>query len=107
MRTGACIVVHVSNDGLVPLALGTGGAGTVSAMQIQAALTHEPDAPFIVESVELDDPRPDEILVRIAAAGVCHTDLSVKASWPAASGPLVLGHEGLAWSSGSARPSRR
>jgi len=63
-------------------------------MQIHAALTHDPTAPFVLEPVELDDPRDDEILVRVVAAGICHTDLGVKASWPAASGPLVLGHEG-------------
>ena len=63
-------------------------------MQIHAALTHDPAAPFVLEPVELDDPREDEILVRVVAAGICHTDLGVKASWPAARGPLVLGHEG-------------
>ena len=63
-------------------------------MQIHAALTHDPAAPFVLEPVELDDPRDDEILVRVVAAGICHTDLGVKAAWPAASGPLVLGHEG-------------
>ncbi len=63
-------------------------------MEIRAALTHAPDAPFSIESVELDAPRDDEILVRIVAAGICHTDLTVKASWPAESGPIVLGHEG-------------
>jgi aryl-alcohol dehydrogenase len=63
-------------------------------VQIHAALTRDPDAPFEIGSVELDDPREDEVLVRMVAVGVCHTDLGVKASWPAASGPLVLGHEG-------------
>ena len=63
-------------------------------MQIQAALSHAPEAQFVVEPVALDDPREDEILVRMVAVGVCHTDLGVKANWPAESGPLVLGHEG-------------
>jgi aryl-alcohol dehydrogenase len=63
-------------------------------MEIRAALTYEPDAPFEIQDVELDDPRDDEILVRMVAAGICHTDLGVKASWPASAGPLVLGHEG-------------
>ena len=44
--------------------------------------------------MELDEPRDDEVLVRIVAAGICHTDLGVKQSWPADAGPLVLGHEG-------------
>ncbi|MEA2312017.1 MAG: aryl-alcohol dehydrogenase [Solirubrobacteraceae bacterium] len=63
-------------------------------MRITAALTYAPDAPFELREVELDEPRDDEILVRMVAAGICHTDLGVKASWPADAGPLVLGHEG-------------
>ena len=60
-------------------------------MQITAALSRSPDAPFTLESVDLDGPRPDEVLVRIHATGVCHTDLTFKARIP---GPAVLGHEG-------------
>lgn len=71
-----------------------GRVETSIGMQIQAALTYEPAAPFVLEPVELDDPRDDEILIRILAAGVCHTDLGVKASWPADKPPVVLGHEG-------------
>jgi aryl-alcohol dehydrogenase len=63
-------------------------------MRIQAALTYAPDAPFEIAEVELDEPRDDEILVRMVAAGICHTDLGVKQAWPQDSGPLVLGHEG-------------
>jgi aryl-alcohol dehydrogenase len=63
-------------------------------MEITAALTTAPDAPFELAEVELDEPRDDEILVRMVAAGICHTDLGVKAAWPADAGPLVLGHEG-------------
>lgn len=47
-----------------------------------------------VETVELDDPRPTEIVVEIAGCGVCHTDLSFRdGSWPYPM-PAVLGHEG-------------
>src|SRR5262245_28927598 len=63
-------------------------------MQIRAALTHAPDEPFEITEVELDEPRADEVLVRVVAAGICHTDLGVKQTWPADAGPLVLGHEG-------------
>ncbi len=63
-------------------------------MQIHAAISYAPTAPFAIEPIDLDDPRDDEILVRMVAAGICHTDLGVKASWPADKGPLVLGHEG-------------
>lgn len=60
-------------------------------MQITAAVSRSPDAPFTLEPVDLDDPRPDEVLVRVHASGVCHTDLTFKSRIP---GPAVLGHEG-------------
>jgi aryl-alcohol dehydrogenase len=60
-------------------------------MEITAALSRSPDSPFTLESVELDDPRSDEVLVRIHATGLCHTDLTSKSRIP---GPAVLGHEG-------------
>ena len=40
-----------------------------------AAVVREPSAPFLVETLELSDPRPDEVGVRIVAAGMCQTDL--------------------------------
>jgi aryl-alcohol dehydrogenase len=63
-------------------------------MLIRAALTYAPDKPFEIQEVELEAPREDEVLVRLVGAGICHTDLGVKAEWPAELGPLVLGHEG-------------
>jgi aryl-alcohol dehydrogenase len=60
-------------------------------MQITAALSRSPASPFTLESVDLDEPRPDEVLVRIHATGVCHTDLTFKSRVP---GPAVFGHEG-------------
>ncbi|WP_346655858.1 NAD(P)-dependent alcohol dehydrogenase [Streptomyces sp. RFCAC02] len=59
-----------------------------------AAVSRAPEAPFTLEPVDLDDPRPDEILVRITAGGLCHTDLVTKAAPPAGRCPVVLGHEG-------------
>jgi S-(hydroxymethyl)glutathione dehydrogenase / alcohol dehydrogenase len=62
---------------------------------MKAALLHEPQAPVTVEDVELDGPRDDEVLVRVAAAGVCRSDLHFAEGrlgdgrWP-----MVLGHEG-------------
>ena len=47
-------------------------------MQIDAAVVREEGGAFKIESVELDDPKPDEVLIDIAAAGVCHTDISVR-----------------------------
>ena len=57
------------------------------------AVAREPGGEFSLEAVELSAPRPDEVLVEIVAAGMCHTDLLVRDSRPA-SLPAVLGHEG-------------
>ncbi len=63
-------------------------------MQVTAAVARAPGADFTLETVELDDPRPDEILIRIAAVGVCHTDLVAREGGMPFSMPAVLGHEG-------------
>ena len=57
------------------------------------AVVREPGGPFLLEEVELSAPRPDEVLVEVVAAGMCHTDLLVRDSRPD-SLPAVLGHEG-------------
>jgi alcohol dehydrogenase len=49
--------------------------------------------PLMIEEVELDDPGPGEILVKIAAAGLCHSDLSVIDGNRPRPTPMVLGHE--------------
>ena len=63
-------------------------------MRTLAAVAHSADAPFSVETVDIDDPRDDEILVQIVATGLCHTDLTFKAGLRAGSPGAVLGHEG-------------
>ncbi len=63
-------------------------------MQITAALAKAPGAPFTLETVELEAPRADEVLVRIAAVGVCHTDLVARDGAMPFTLPAVLGHEG-------------
>src|SRR3954467_2034694 len=64
-------------------------------MRMRAAVLEEFGAPLNVQEIELADPKPGEVLVRLVACGVCHTDLST-ASGAAPSGyaPAVLGHEG-------------
>src|SRR3954471_20150189 len=64
-------------------------------MRMRAAVLEEFGAPLNVQEIELADPRAGEVLVRLVACGVCHTDLST-APGPAPSGyaPAVLGHEG-------------
>ncbi|MEJ8651860.1 alcohol dehydrogenase catalytic domain-containing protein [Streptomyces sp. MS1.AVA.3] len=61
-------------------------------MRIQAALVESPGGPFTIRDLDIEAPRPDEILVRITAAGICHTDLSTRQIWPRS--PMVFGHEG-------------
>jgi Zn-dependent alcohol dehydrogenase len=64
-------------------------------MRIRAVVLHEPRRPVRVEEVELDPPRDDEVLVRVAAAGVCHSDLHLaEGSLGSGRWPMVLGHEG-------------
>lgn len=62
---------------------------------MRAVVLREPGRPVAVEDVELDAPQDLEVLVRVAAAGVCHSDLRLadgelgEGRWP-----MVLGHEG-------------
>lgn len=63
-------------------------------MKTTAAVVHEPGGPFMIEEVELDDPCPDEVLVRMVATGLCHTDLSVRSGAIPFPLPGVMGHEG-------------
>ncbi|MFF7333560.1 alcohol dehydrogenase catalytic domain-containing protein [Streptomyces sp. NPDC008150] len=60
----------------------------------RAAVVPAPGAPFVVRDVRLDDPRPGEVLVRMTATGVCHTDLAMRDTWPSQRTPMVFGHEG-------------
>lgn len=62
-------------------------------MQITAALAREGQEPFSLETLELEEPRADEILVRIAGVGICHTDMVFKEGGRMVL-PAVLGHEG-------------
>jgi aryl-alcohol dehydrogenase len=63
-------------------------------MQIRAAVLNAPHVPFKIESLEIDEPQANEVLVRIVAAGICHTDLSVVDQDLPAPTPIILGHEG-------------
>ena len=63
-------------------------------MKITAAVTETKGAPFALAELELGELRPDELLVRVAAAGICHTDLIVRDQWYPVPLPAVLGHEG-------------
>jgi aryl-alcohol dehydrogenase len=60
----------------------------------QAAVVESGGAPFTLHDVELDEPRADEVVVRMTAAGLCHTDLGVASGGLPFPLPGVLGHEG-------------
>src|SRR5690606_32560684 len=60
----------------------------------QAAICRGHDHPFTIEPVELAELRPDELLVRVIACGICHTDLAVRDAQLPVPLPVVLGHEG-------------
>lgn len=62
--------------------------------RIQAAVVRSKSGPFYVEQVELEDPRDNEVLVRIHGTGICHTDLVVRDQYFPTPLPAVLGHEG-------------
>jgi aryl-alcohol dehydrogenase len=62
-------------------------------MDILAAVATGAGKPFELKTLTLDDPRDDEVLVRIVGVGVCHTDIVFKES-QAIAPPAVLGHEG-------------
>lgn len=61
---------------------------------ITAAVCRQAHADLALEVLTLDDPRPDEVLVRIVGSGICHTDLAVRDQQLPTPLPVVLGHEG-------------
>jgi aryl-alcohol dehydrogenase len=63
-------------------------------MKIQAAVTRQTQAPMSIETLTLEEPRDDEILVRLVATGVCHTDIAMRDQAFPVPQPIVLGHEG-------------
>src|SRR5690606_10083757 len=65
----------------------------VDRMKIPAAVTHAQGERFVIEEVTLSPPRPNEVLVKVVATGVCHTD-AVARDLGISPYPIVLGHEG-------------
>jgi aryl-alcohol dehydrogenase len=61
-------------------------------VKITAAVARERSGPFALEELDLEEPRDDEVAVRICGAGICHTDLAMRAGRVPL--PVVLGHEG-------------
>jgi aryl-alcohol dehydrogenase len=64
-------------------------------MQIVAAIAYQRTGPFVVEAAQLDEPRANEVLVKIAGVGLCHTDLTaLTGKIIPINLPAVFGHEG-------------
>ena len=63
-------------------------------MQIKAAVVGEKSGPFVLDTVELCAPRPEELIVRVVASGMCQTDLHGRDGYYATPYPSVFGHEG-------------
>jgi aryl-alcohol dehydrogenase len=63
-------------------------------MDITAAVVHEKFGTFTIDRLELTDPRPDEVLVKIVASGMCQTDLHGRDGYYNTPYPAVYGHEG-------------
>jgi S-(hydroxymethyl)glutathione dehydrogenase / alcohol dehydrogenase len=77
-------------------ALGLSVDGRVAGViEMRAAVLREPRRPVAIESVLLEPPRRGEVLVRVVAAGVCHSDVHLADGLLGAGRwPMVLGHEG-------------
>ena len=64
---------------------------------MRAAVVHQLGRPLAIEEVPVPEPKENQILVRIAATGICHTDLhAAKGDWPVKPNPpFIPGHEGV------------
>src|SRR5690348_8171085 len=63
-------------------------------MKVKAALFTGPGEPFSVETLDLSEPRTGEVLVKVAAVGVCHSDWHLATGATKHPAPAVVGHEG-------------
>src|SRR5690349_11094492 len=68
--------------------------GSVMPLAMKAAVVRSPRGPFVLEEAWIEEPRPEEILVRVVACGVCHTDAVMRDQEAPVPLPAVLGHEG-------------
>ena len=64
-------------------------------MKVRAAIAYEPNKPLVVEDVDLEGPKAGEVLVQLAATGICHTDdFTLSGADPEGLFPAIFGHEG-------------
>ena len=64
------------------------------AIKYRAAVLHSVQTPMSIETITASELKPNDVLVRVRAAGLCHTDLEVIQGTLAYPMPIVLGHEG-------------
>ena len=60
----------------------------------RAAVVRQAGGPFVIEDIQVESPREDEVLVRLVASGICHTDIVFRDGAMPIPMPVVLGHEG-------------
>lgn len=63
-------------------------------MRTKAAVTYEQHGPFKIEEIEISEPKANEVLIKLTASGVCHTDAVARDQEAPVPLPSVLGHEG-------------
>jgi len=74
---------------------------------MKAAVLHAPQQRMTIENVAIEKPKRREVLVRTAAAGLCHSDLHfIEGSYPTPM-PAVLGHESAGTASSACRATCR
>ncbi|HWR54052.1 MAG TPA: NAD(P)-dependent alcohol dehydrogenase [Bryobacteraceae bacterium] len=71
-----------------------GNSGDTQVREIKAAVVRDKGGPFQIETLTLEAPRRDEVLIRIVAGGMCHTDMVARDKVYDVPHPIVLGHEG-------------
>ncbi len=65
-----------------------------ASVDVKAAVIREKSGKFLIEDLSLEAPRSDEVLIRVAGVGVCHTDLVCRDQYFPVPLPCVFGHEG-------------
>ncbi len=64
-------------------------------MKARAAVAWEPQQPLVIEEIDVEGPKQGEVLLRVVATGVCHTDaFTLSGDDPEGAFPCILGHEG-------------
>ena len=66
----------------------------VQVYKIEVPVLRKKGGPLKIESIEMEGPRDDEVLVRLVASGICRTDIDLCDDWDEVDGAVVLGHEG-------------